>query len=199
MARGAGLDRRSWPATSRRWRRPRTRLGEGGKKFVVTAVKGELPTTDDSPKYDRPSIDGEGPRLGEGQRGRPRPASSTPGDEVGAAARPHQLLRRAGRPGRRHRHRSARRPGEFEVEDTQRLGDARPARRPRRSTATIEVGQTATLHGRRRPRIDIMRNHTATHLLNLGAARGARRARRAEGLARRCREDALRLHATTSR
>ena len=24
---------------------------EGGKKFVVTAVKGDLPTTDDSPKY----------------------------------------------------------------------------------------------------------------------------------------------------
>ena len=39
------------------------------------------------------------------------------------------------------------------------------------------------------------RNHSATHLLALGAAQGARRARAAEGLAGRSRSPALRLHA----
>ena len=167
MAAEAGLDGRSCRATSRRWRRPRSKSREGGKKLVVTAVQGELPKTDDSPKYGPPIDHGEGPRLGEGQRRRPRRASSQATDDGRPAARPHQLLRRAGRPGRRHRPHPHADGMTFEVEDTQRLGDSRPARR-----ASLTDGHDqGRPDGRRcdgqRDRVDTMRNHTATHLLNL--------------------------------
>ena len=133
-------------------------------------------------------------RLGEGQRRRHAPASSTPATTVALLLdRTNFYAEQGGQVGDTgvDPHADGR---DFEVEDTQRLGDAvlhvgRVARRRARRSAT-----RSTLDADHDRRIDIMRNHTATHLLNLALRAGARRARRAEGLAGRCREDAVRLH-----
>ena len=44
--------------------------GKDRKKLVITAVQGELPKTDDSPKYDGLIRPRQGRRLGQGQRRR---------------------------------------------------------------------------------------------------------------------------------
>ena len=106
-----------------------TRSRQGRKKFVVTAVQGELPKTDDSPKYD--GLSAKGKVVGwvkDNAVVTLRPAAR--GRRGRAAARPHQLLRRAGRPGRRsRRRRHADRPfrGRGHAEARRRRAARRPA------------------------------------------------------------------------
>ena len=108
--------------------------------------------------------------------------------------RPHAVLRRGGRPGRRHRHHHAPTPARPRCVDTT-YGAARAAPPPRRgsSRAPSRPGQEATAaHRRRAPRRHPPQPHRHPRPA-LGAARGARRAREAAGLAGRARPAALRL------
>lgn len=136
---------------------------EAQKKHIVTAVSGELPKTDDSAKYGSGEIQAKvlGWILGSdvvrnGQlRGEEAVAllvdrtnfySESGGQvgDVGTISTP---------------------TGRFDVDDTQRLGDA-VLHFGQVVEGHLEVGQTATL-AVAGVRLDIMRNHTSTHLMNL--------------------------------
>lgn len=139
----------------------------GGKKFVVAAVKGELPPTDDSPKYDPAIIeatvlgwvvDNEVVRTG----------TLKAGDSAAVLLdRTNFYAEQGGQEGDTG---SIDLPGtagvEFEVEDTQRLGDT-VLHVGSLLSGELKVGDRVTLQQTTTRRIDIMRNHTATHLLNL--------------------------------
>ena len=74
-----GLTRRRGRVTSRRWRRRKDKAREGGKKFAVTAVQGRRCRRPTTRRSTQSEVDRrEGPRLGEGQRGRHAAASSRP-------------------------------------------------------------------------------------------------------------------------
>ena len=172
--------------------------GEGREKVVVTADQGELPTTDDSPKYD--GLDDQGERSSAGSRTTwsARTGTLLPGDQVGAAARPHQLLRRAGRPGRRHGHDHARRPARSRSTTRSELGDASCTSAPSHEGTHRGRPDQPTLEVGRRP----PRHHAQPHghaPAQLGPAQGPRRPRRAERLARRCRTRRASTSPTTSR
>ncbi len=163
MAQEAGLtvDRAEYDLL---WDEFTTQTG-GEKKFTISAIQGDLPKTDDSPKY----------------RGRPIDATvlgwvkdnAVVRDGTLALGEPVALLldrtnfyaEQGGQVGDTGTITSAE-GGEFEVEDTQRLGDAVlhvGALRRGRLGAGDPV--TATVADSRRS--DTMKNHTATHLLNL--------------------------------
>ncbi len=136
--------------------------GKHRKKLVITAVAGELPKTDDSPKYDGFSARGKvvgwvrdnavvkSGRLEEGDEAALLLDRSNfyaeQGGQVGDAGT------------------IATPTGRFEIEDAQKLGDA-VLHVGRVAEGHVEPGQSATLEvGGARPHT--MRNHTATHLLN---------------------------------
>ena len=135
---------------------------KGRKSIVITAVRGEVPKTDDSPKFG--PLTSQGTVLGwvkdsvavrEGILGED--------DEVGLLLdRTNFYAEQGGQVGDSG---SLRTPtGTFEVVDTHKFGDA-ILHLGRVTTGTLEVGQPATLEvGGDRPHT--MRNHTATHLLN---------------------------------
>jgi alanyl-tRNA synthetase len=136
----------------------------GGKKFTVTAVKGELPPTDDSPKY------------------RPEPVKAkvlgwvkdnavittgklTAGESVALLLdRTNFYGEQGGQVGDTGTIRSA--SADFEVEDAQRLGET-VLHLGTLHDGELKVGDTVEVLQTTTRRIDIMRNHTATHLLNL--------------------------------
>jgi alanyl-tRNA synthetase len=140
---------------------------EGGKKFTVTAVKGELPPTDDSPKYSAELIDAtilgwvkdnEVFRTGTLQAGENAALLldrtlfyAEQGGQVGDTG----TIDRPDTPG-----------VEFEVEDTQRLGET-VLHIGSLMSGELKVGDRVSLQQGTIRRISIMRNHTATHLLNL--------------------------------
>ena len=172
---------------------PRSGPRRAARSSSSPPIQGELPKTDDSPKYGPPDAPGQGRSAG--SRTTPSSASgSLRGDGRGRpAARPHELLRRAGRPGRRHRpitHADGRVRGR---------GHAAARRRACCTSGVVTDGHVegrarrSTLRSQRRPRAHHAQPHRHAPA-QLGPAQGARRPRRAEGLARRCREDALRLH-----
>jgi len=137
----------------------------GGKKFAVTAVKGELPPTDDSPKYLAEPVQArvlgwikENEVITSGKL--------TAGESVALLLdRTNFYGEQGGQVGDTGTIRSAS-GADFEVTDTQRLGDTVL------HIGTLHDGELAVgdlvegLQTTNR-RIDIMRNHTATHLLNL--------------------------------
>ena len=136
----------------------------------------------------------EGARLGEGQRGRAHRASSTAGDQVGAAARPHQLLRRAGRAGRRHAARSAAATGRRSRSRT-RSGSATPSctsAAPRRR-ASRSATRSSAAGRRRRPH----RHHAQPHR-DAPAQPGAAARCSASTSSRRARSSMPRRRASTS-
>jgi alanyl-tRNA synthetase len=136
--------------------------GKDRKKFTVTAVRGELPKTDDSPKYTHltitAKIDGwiqDGAVIQHGALQQDEEAAlllertcfyAEQGGQVGDTGVIHTDT------------------GRFDVTNTQRLGDC-VLHIGRVVRGQIQVGQPARLEiSSARPHI--MRNHTATHLLN---------------------------------
>jgi len=132
------------------------------KTFDVTAVSGELPITDDSPKYKgvatKSKIVGWVKDNLVGNTGQ-----FNPGDQLALlVAKTNFYAEQGGQVGDKGTIKTP--TGTFEVEDTQRLGEA-VLHVGKVVEGSIKVGQTATLEvsGERQ---HTMRNHTATHLLN---------------------------------
>ena len=126
------------------------------------ALSGELPKTDDAPKYDGPSARGKvigwvrdnavmnSGRLEEGDEAALLLDRTNFYAEQGGQVGDQGVV--------------ATPTGRFEVEDAQKLGDA-VLHVGRVTEGHVEPGQSATLEiGSARPHT--MRNHTATHLLN---------------------------------
>jgi alanyl-tRNA synthetase len=135
---------------------------QGSKKIGVTAISGELPPTDDSQKYKglagkgkvvawmKDNLVGASGKLG-------------PGDQVSLVLdKTCFYAEQGGQVGDTGWIRT--KTGSFEVSDTQRLGDA-VLHVGKVHEGTIKIGQPATLEVDPR-RLDTMRNHTSTHLLN---------------------------------
>ncbi|MFM8272223.1 MAG: alanine--tRNA ligase, partial [Gemmata sp.] len=136
----------------------------GGKKFAVTAVKGDLPATDDLPKY------GAEPVAARVVGWVKDNAVVTTG-KLTAGESAALLLDRTcfygeqgGQVGDTGTVRT--RGADFEVEDTQRLGET-VLHVGTLHDGELSVGETVEVMQTTSRRIDIMRNHTATHLLNL--------------------------------
>ncbi len=167
MASEVGL-RVSRPGYQMAMEEHRRRSGEGREKIVISAVTGELPKTDDSPKYDdvnrRPHLEStvlgwivDNTVIREGALEKGQTAAvlldrtnfyAEQGGQVGdCGVIVNEFC-------------------DFEVEDTQRLGDA-VLHIGRVLNGVLEAGETVFLDRREGFRIDTMRNHTATHLLNL--------------------------------
>jgi alanyl-tRNA synthetase len=139
---------------------------QGGKKFHVTAVKGDLPATDDSPKYESEIceatvlgwvVDNEVFRTG----------TLAAGETAGLLLdRTNFYAEQGGQVGDTGIIDDPTTSGaEFQVEDTQRLGDA-VLHFGTVLGGQINVGDKVRCAQSTLRRIDIMRNHTATHLLN---------------------------------
>lgn len=137
------------------------------KKFVVSAIKGELPKTDDAPKYDRDVIDAT--VLGWVADNEVFRAGRVPaGVQVGLILdRTNFYAEQGGQVGDTGIIDDPRTPGvEFTVQDTQRLGDA-VLHIGTLVGGEFVVGDTVRLVQNTGRRIDVMRNHTATHIMNL--------------------------------
>ena len=133
------------------------------KKHVVSAIQGELPTTDDSPKYS-PHAPHLSPLIlawvKENLVGTDNLAC---GDQVGLVLdKTNFYAEQGGQVGDAGWIKTD--TGSFEVEDTQRLGDS-VIHWGKVWEGTIKTGQKAALEVNP-ARLDIMRNHTTTHLLN---------------------------------
>ena len=141
-----------------------SRIGE--KKHVVTALQGELPTTDDSHKFDSlttnatvvASIEAQGKGVG------PDGNLVTGPKQYGLILdRTNFYAEQGGQVGDSGYIRTA--SGTFEVEKTMRLGHAIIHGGKVIEGKLPQYGETATLEVNP-ARINIMRNHTATHLMN---------------------------------
>ena len=161
MASEAGLDV-DREGFEREMKEAKDRTRGTRKKLIISAVSGELPKTDDSPKYDGLSAKAKvvgwvkdntvvkSGRLGEG-------------DEAALLLdRTNFYAEQGGQVGDEGFVSTP--TGRFEVEDTQKLGDA-VLHVGRVIEGHVECGQSAVLEvGGARPHT--MRNHTATHLMN---------------------------------
>lgn len=140
---------------------------QGGKKHSVVAVKGDLPPTDDSPKYDNALCDAtvlgwvigseviRSGRLTVGETAALLLDRTNFYAEQGGQVGDVGIIDKPDRAG-----------AEFQVEDTQRLGDA-VLHFGTVLDGEIAVGDKVRCAQGTLRRIDIMRNHTATHLMNL--------------------------------
>jgi alanyl-tRNA synthetase len=138
---------------------------QGGKKFAVAAVKGELPPTDDAPKYRPEPVAAK--VLGWVKDGAVVTTGKlTAGEEAALLLdRTNFYAEQGGQVGDTGTARSTA-GADFEVTDTQRLGDA-VLHVGVLHDGEIAVGDAVELLQTTTRRIDVMRNHTATHLLNL--------------------------------
>ena len=132
------------------------------------------------------------------RRTSPRPPC-WPWSATAVVPRPHAVLRRVRRPGRRHRHASPPTPGPCRgARHHLRPARAAPPHGARSSRAPIEPGQDGhRRHRRRAPRRHPPQPHRHPHP-PLGAARGAGRPREAAGLAGGARPAAVRLQPTST-
>jgi alanyl-tRNA synthetase len=134
---------------------------QGSKKIGVTAIQGELPATDDSQKYK--GLVGKGKILAWVKENLVGSGKLGPGDQVGLVLdKTCFYAEQGGQVGDRGWIRT--KTGTFQVEDTQRLGDS-VVHLGKVHEGTIKTGQPATLEVDG-VRLDTMRNHTSTHLLN---------------------------------
>ena len=184
--RRARASRSTAPASTTRW--PRSASGrDADARPACQRRRRRRRSPRSSPSTARPSS----PAARRTSSRRPRcSASSATADR----ARSHAVLRRVGRPGRRHRRRSTTDTGRAAVVDTD-YGAARVCIRHALGDVDGEIddGQAATRRDRRRaPRRHPPQPHRDPHPA-LGAARGPRRPRQAAGLAGRARPAALRL------
>ena len=147
---------------------------EGGKKFAVTAVKGDLPPTDDSPKFQFTPVlakvlgwvkDHEVVRSGKLTAGEEvallLDRTNFYGEQGGQVGDTGTIRKASG--GRKSPDSS---DADFEVTDSQRLGDT-VLHVGILHDGELAIGDTVELVQGTIRRVDIMRNHTATHLLNL--------------------------------
>ncbi len=132
------------------------------KKLVITAVRGELPRTDDSPKYG--GLMATAMVTGWVEDNAVMRAGRLETDHEGGLLldRTNFYAEQGGQVGDSGTITTP--TGTFEVEDTQKLGDA-VLHLGRVVRGHIECGQKASLEVSG-VRADTMRNHTATHLLN---------------------------------
>lgn len=157
---GLSIDR---PGYDEAMKTAKDRSRSAHKKLQITAVSGELPKTDDAPKY-------------EGTRSKAKllgwvidnavksSGKLNTGDEVALLVdRTNFYAEQGGQVGDAGLIVSP--TGKFHVEDTQRLGDG-VLHVGRVTEGTLSVGQEVQLQIDSQ-RADIKRNHTATHLLNL--------------------------------
>jgi alanyl-tRNA synthetase len=138
---------------------------EGGKKFAVAAVQGTLPPTDDAPKYGAATVSAR-------VIGWVKDNSVVSTGKLTAGETAAVLLDRTcfygeqgGQVGDTGTIRTAS-GADFDVEDTQRLGET-VLHFGTLHEGELSVGDTVDVVQTTARRIDIMRNHTATHLLNL--------------------------------
>jgi alanyl-tRNA synthetase len=136
---------------------------EAQKKHIVTAVSGELPKTNDDAKYKSGDITAKVLGWVSGNEV-VRKGKLSGEDSVALLVDQTNFYAEAG--GQVGDVGTITTPtGRFAVDDTQRLGDA-VLHFGQLAQGSIEVGQTATLRVDG-IRVDIMRNHTSTHLMNL--------------------------------
>jgi alanyl-tRNA synthetase len=156
---GLGVDRVGYERLLEEFRR---KSGEGRKKLVITAVQGELPTSDDSAKY--AGLDASGRVIGwVKENAVTRTGTLTAGDEAALLLDTTNFYaEQGGQIGDRGVITTP--TGEFQVHDTQKLG-ASVLHLGEVVDGTISVGQEARLQVWD-SRADTMKNHTATHLLN---------------------------------
>ncbi|MBA4187206.1 MAG: alanine--tRNA ligase [Planctomycetaceae bacterium] len=135
------------------------------KKFTVTAVKGDLPRTDDSPKFQFAAVNAK--VLGWVKDHEVvRSGKLVAGEEVALLVdRTNFYGEQGGQVGDTGTMRSAS-GADFEVTDTQRLGET-VLHVGILHDGELSIGDTVELVQGTIRRVDIMRNHTATHLLNL--------------------------------
>jgi alanyl-tRNA synthetase len=131
------------------------------KKLVITAVTGEVPKTDDAPKYKGLAADGT--IIGWIKDNAVVRSGRLENDEDVALLldKTNFYAEQGGQVGDQGSIRTE--TGRFAVSDTQKLGDA--VLHIGRVTGVLEVGQKAQLSVFPM-RFDTMRNHTTTHLLN---------------------------------
>ncbi len=146
-------------------KRAKDKARAGGKRFTITTVKGELPPTDDAPKYTSEVISAK--VIGWVKEDTVVTTGTLQAGETVALLldRTNFYGEQGGQVGDTGTIRS-KTGADFEVRDTQRAGDTvlhDGVLHDGKLTVgdTVEVLQTTTR------RVDIMRNHTATHLLNL--------------------------------
>jgi alanyl-tRNA synthetase len=156
---GLGVDRAGY---EQEMRKAKDKARGARKKLVVSAVAGDLPGTDDLPKY--ATTPPAAKLLGwVKDNAVVRKGRLESGDEVAVLLdRTSFYAEQGGQVGDDGV--IATPTGRFEVEDTQRLGDA-ILHNGRVTEGRIEVGQSAMLEVSG-TRAHTMRNHTATHLLN---------------------------------
>ena len=141
------------------------RARKGGKTFAVTAIQGELPPTDDAAKYSYVQV--EATVLGWVKDNTVvRAGKLTAGDSVALLLdRSNFYGEQGGQVGDAGLITG---PGgaSFAVEDTQRLGET-ILHVGTLDGGELAVGDRVLLNQSVGKRIDVMRNHTATHLMNL--------------------------------
>ena len=138
---------------------------QGGKKFAVSAVQGALPLTDDEPKYHSEPI---GARVIGWVKDNAVITSGTliEGDSVALLLdRTNFYGEQGGQVGDTGTIRSSS-GADFEVTDTQRLGES-VLHVGTLHEGELTLGDTVQVAITLSHRFPIMRNHTATHLLNL--------------------------------
>jgi alanyl-tRNA synthetase len=138
---------------------------QGRKKLVVTAVQGDLPATDDGAKFSVAPVTAR--VLGWVKDNVVTTTGSIgPGEAVGLLVdRTCFYAEQGGQVGDTGVIRSAE-GADFEVEDTQRLGAA-VLHLGQMHQGRLSVGDQVTLQVTLTRRLEIQRNHSATHLLNL--------------------------------
>jgi alanyl-tRNA synthetase len=156
---GLGVDRAGF---DEEMRRAKDRARGERKKIVVTAVSGELPATDDSPKY--AATPASAKLVGwVKDNAVVRKGRLESGDEAALLLdRSNFYAEQGGQVGDEGV--IATPTGRFEVDDTQRLGAA-VLHSGHVTEGHVEAGQPATLEVGG-ARAHTMRNHTTTHLLN---------------------------------
>jgi alanyl-tRNA synthetase len=151
----------------RRWKEFQRISNAGAKNIVISAVQGTLPKTDDTPKYDNAIITVK--VLGWVKDNAVITAGTLqPGDAVGLLLdRTNFYAEQGGQVGDTGMIDNPETDGiEFRVDNTIRLGDT-VLHLGVQMSGSLSVGDTVQLTQTTSRRIDIMRNHTATHLLNL--------------------------------
>jgi alanyl-tRNA synthetase len=140
----------------------RKKSGEGRKKMVISAVSGELPRTDDAPKY--AGLNAQAQVVGwVKDHVVVRAGKLETGDQAALLLdRTNFYAEQGGQVGDTGTISTG--SGVFDVEDTQKLGDT-ILHIGRVGDGWVEAGQAASLEVSG-VRADTMRNHTATHLLN---------------------------------